>query len=187
MNKIIIGLVGDMGSGKSTAAAYIVEKYGATRYSFSDMLKYILEYLKQPITRNNLIDLFLVLAPRFGEDVLARPMKETVAADSHPVIVVESIRREADIAELRSLPGFILVGISCDLRARYERIHTRGQRSDDAEKSFEEFVKDHEKKTETDIPEMVAGADYRIENDGSITNLQQKLDDIFSTISNPVK
>ena len=38
-NRVIIGLSGSMGSGKSTAAAYITEKYGFVEYSFAKPLK----------------------------------------------------------------------------------------------------------------------------------------------------
>ncbi len=37
--RVIIGLAGSMGSGKSTAAAYITEKYGFVEYSFAKPLK----------------------------------------------------------------------------------------------------------------------------------------------------
>lgn len=35
----LIGIAGQAGSGKDAAAAYLVEKYGVTRYSFADPLK----------------------------------------------------------------------------------------------------------------------------------------------------
>ena len=36
---VILGLMGAAGSGKSTAAKYLVERYGAQRFSFADPLK----------------------------------------------------------------------------------------------------------------------------------------------------
>lgn len=37
--RIILGLMGAAGSGKSTVTAHLVERYGAVRYSFADPLK----------------------------------------------------------------------------------------------------------------------------------------------------
>lgn len=41
---IVLGILGPAGSGKSTAAKYLVEKYGARRYAFATPLKEILKY-----------------------------------------------------------------------------------------------------------------------------------------------
>ncbi|HRH32704.1 MAG TPA: hypothetical protein PK720_00950 [bacterium] len=57
-NKIIIGIVGEMGSGKSTVSKIIQDEYGASKYKFSDILREILELLHLPLSRLNLIDLF---------------------------------------------------------------------------------------------------------------------------------
>ncbi len=179
--KIIIGLVGEMGSGKSTVMNYLADKHGASRHSFSFMLKHILEYLCLPITRDNLIDLFLVLAPRFGEGVLAKPMRRAVETDTSNLIVVESIRRPADIGELRSLPNFHLIGLVADQRTRYDRIYARGERSDD-KISYEDFLKEHERKTEIYAADMAASADFVIENNGTTADLFKCVDDIIQPL-----
>lgn len=144
--KIIIGIVGEMGSGKSTVTNYIKERYKASSYKFSDILKDILEKLSLPVTRENLIDLFLILASRFGEEVLARPMKKAVDTDTNSYIVVEGIRRPANILLLQELPHFYLIGITSDTRVRFDRIHNRHERSDDQELNYHEFLEDHKKK-----------------------------------------
>lgn len=179
--KIIIGLVGEMGSGKSTAMNYLADRYGASRHSFSFMLKHILEYLCLPITRDNLIDMFLVLAPRFGEGVLAKPMKKAVEADTNNLIVVESIRRPADITELKTLPNFYLIGLVTDQRTRYERTYNRGERSDD-KISYEDFVKEHERQTEIYVADMVTAADFKIENNGTTQDLYASIDAVIKKL-----
>ncbi len=181
-NKIIIGIVGEMGSGKSTVARYIKEKYSASSYKFSDILRDILEKLSLPVTRDNLIDLFLVLAPRFGENVLAGPMKQAVDNDPNSYIVVEGIRRPADISRLEELPHFYLLGIKSDPKIRFERIHARHERSDDQEKSYQEFLEDHKKSTEIYAPEMVQHAPYKITNNGTAEELYTEIDTVLKRI-----
>jgi dephospho-CoA kinase len=181
-NKIIIGVVGEMGSGKSTVARYIKEKYKASSYKFSDILRDILEKLSLPVTRDNLIDLFLILAPRFGEDVLATPMKQAVEKDPNSYIVVEGIRRPADISRLKELPHFYLLGIQSDSKTRFERIHARHERSDDQEKSYQEFLEDHKKFTEIYAPEMAQQAPYIITNNGTSDELYKQIDATLDSI-----
>ena len=45
MKRLIIGLVGRKGSGKGTVAKILKEKYGASVYRFSDVLREILDLL----------------------------------------------------------------------------------------------------------------------------------------------
>ncbi len=182
MTKIIIGLVGEMGSGKSTVATYIQEKYKASRYAFSGFLRTILEQLQILPTRVNLIDLFLILAQRFGEDVLAKPMKEVVNKDANEIVVVEGIRRPADISLLTELPGFYLVGITSAEKNRYERITHRSEKTDDQTKTYEEFLQDEQRPTEQLISSMVASAHFSVDNDGILDDTKKQIDNIIKKI-----
>ncbi len=180
--KIIIGLVGDMGSGKSTVASYLTKKYNASHYTYSTPLKQILDILCIEPTRVNLIDLFLVLAPRFGEEVLARPMKQAVENDPNEYIVVEGIRRPADISLLKQLPHFHLIGVRSESRTRYDRITKRREKTDDDSKTYEEFLEDHQRKTELLIGDMVESSDVVIDNNGSIDELEQQIETMIGKI-----
>lgn len=179
---MILGIIGDMGSGKSTAATYLKEKYGASHYRFSDILREVLDLLLIPATRHNLIDLFLVLEPRFGANVLARPMAKAVAEDPNPLIVIEGIRREADIEELCKLPNFYLIGLTAHEKIRYQRTTIRGEKTDDNQKSFAEFQKDHELKTETNISMLMQDAFQIISNNGKVEDLTRNLDKLINEL-----
>lgn len=180
--KIIIGLVGEMGSGKSTVARYITETRQASHYRFSDFLREILEKLYISPTRTNLIDLFLVLAKQFGEDVLARPMKELITKNSNNLVVVEGIRRPADISLLKELPNFYLVGITSQKEIRYSRITARREKSDDSTKTYEAFREDERRPTEILIAEMIKTADYIINNNGTVEKLHTEIENLISNI-----
>ena len=86
MAKIIIGLVGQIASGKGTATKYLEEKYGAGTHRFSTMLRDVLKRLYLETSRENMQSLSTFLRKQFGEDALARVIAKEVADDPKPVV-----------------------------------------------------------------------------------------------------
>jgi dephospho-CoA kinase len=178
MKKIIFGFTGLISSGKGTAAAYLEKKYGASTYRFSTTLRDLLDLLYLPHTRDNLQDISTILRKQFGEDLLAKTMARNVESDKKNIIVVEGIRRLADIDYLAKLPGFVLVEIKADAKIRYERLTKRNENQDDKEKTFAEFLADHEKEAENSIPEVISHATEHVDNTGDFATLYKQLDEL---------
>lgn len=176
--QLIIGTVGEIASGKGTVTEYLKEKYSASSYRFSTPLFDILNRLCLEVNRDNLPALSLALRQAFGQDLLAEVLNKEIAKDEHEIIVVDGIRREADMKYLKELEGFRLVYVTADMKLRYERLTARTEKDDD-QKSFEEFVKDHSKETEVAIPIIGQQADYTIINEGSLEEFHQKIDEII--------
>lgn len=179
MPKLILGFVGEMASGKGTAVSYIKKKYGATTYSFSTMLRDILDRLYLPHTRDNMIDLSVWVRGHFGEDTMARTMANDIAKDSHDIIAVEGIRRPADIEHLKKLSGFRVVEIVADERTRFERLVKRAQNPGDATKTLEEFQADSQKPTEISIRDVAKEATEHMDNNGTTEELHRQLDTLI--------
>lgn len=180
---IILAIVAEMAGGKTAAAEYFEKKYGAKRYGFGIIVRDLVERLYLPDTRNNLSQISVVLRQEFGNDLLAKAMAEDIKKDTeHDFIVVESIRREEDIAHLKELPGFHLLSIKADMKLRYERITKRTEKQDDTTKTYEEFVKDHERETEKSIVPLLDKAEYIIDNNGSVEEFYAKLDEVVKKI-----
>ena len=101
--KIVIGLVGKMSSGKGTVAEYLEKNYGAVTYRFSTILRDILNRVGQDITRHNMQTLSTVMRENFGEDLLAKVIAEDARKDNHQIVIVDGVRRMADIKYLSPL------------------------------------------------------------------------------------
>lgn len=183
-NKIIIGFTGLMASGKGTAAKYLEKKYGASTYRFSTILRDLLDRLYLSQSRDNLIRISEIVRATFGESILAKAMANDAEKDKNNLVIVEGIRRMADIEHLRKLPNFVLVEIFADMEKRLERIQKRRENLDDATKTMEQFKSDHQRSTETTIPEVASHAQARIDNNGSIENLHQQLDTLVNKYAN---
>jgi len=179
MKKLILGLVGELSSGKDVTKKYLEENYGANCHRFSTILRDVLNRVYLPITRENMQNLSTILRHRFGEDLLAKIIAEDVKNDAHEIIVVDGIRRAADMVYLKKIPGFILVSIEVEAKTRYERLVKRQENADDASKTYEQFLADGKKEAELEIPEVMATANYKIDNNGTFESLYQQIENII--------
>ncbi|OGH91971.1 MAG: hypothetical protein A2534_01255 [Candidatus Magasanikbacteria bacterium RIFOXYD2_FULL_39_9] len=183
-DKIILGFVGLPASGKGTSAEYFQKKYGASTYRFSTMLSDLIKRMYLENNRDNLIKMSEAIRSTFGEDTMAKVMAKDAESDTNNIIVVDGIRRMADIEYLSKLPNFVLIEIFADPHTRYDRITKRSEKSDDKTKTFEQFMEDHKRSTEISIPEVASHATEHIDNNGTTDNLEKNLDEILKKYSN---
>lgn len=179
MSKLILGFVGPLASGKEAAKKYLEEKYGASGYRFSTMLRDILNRIYVPITRENLQDLSLDLRNRFGSDVLARVIAEDVKNDKNDIVIVDGIRRMDDIVNLKNVAGFYLVSIEAKEENRYERMKLRNENVGDNQKTFADFTADSKREAELEIPAVMNIARFTINNDGTFEDLYKQIEEII--------
>lgn len=168
-----------MASGKGTAAKYAAEKYNAKTRRFSTMLRDVLDRLSLEQSRDNMQKLSTILRQNFGEELFAQVMAEDVKKESGEVIVIDGIRRLADIKYLKANPDFNLAYLEADMQKRYERITMRGENADDAKKTFDDFKKAHEDESELQIRDLKDHADFLIDNNGSYEDLYGQVDKIL--------
>lgn len=179
MKKTILGFVGELSSGKDVSKKYLEDNYGASCHRFSTILRDVLNRLYLPIVRENLQNLSTILRQKFGEDLLAKIIAEDVNNDPHEIIVVDGIRRDADMIYLKQNPGFVLISLEVDPRTRYERLIKRQENADDASKTYEQFIADGKKEAELEIPKVMAEADYKLNNNGTLEDLYKQIENII--------
>ncbi len=177
-NKIIIGLIGEIASGKGTVSKYLLTEYRATEYRFSDILKDILDRVHLDVVRENLANLSFGLRKYYGQDILAYALAQDTKNDNSQIIIIDGIRRVADLKYLKEMDNFTLVYVEADLEKRYERLIGRNEKQDDQNKTFEEFKNDHKLETEVSIRELKNIANIIIDNNGNVEELQQQVDNL---------
>lgn len=179
MSKVILGLAGEISSGKGTVAKYIVEKHNGSTHRFSTVLRDVLGRIYLEESRDNMQKTSTMLRTTFRDDILSLVVSRDVEKDDHEIVAVDGVRRLPDIEHLKKIPGFKLVYIDTDLKNSYDRIITRGENPDDKEKTFEQFQKDHEKEAELQIRGLKDHADYVVDNNGSFEDLYKQVDEII--------
>lgn len=184
MNKTIFGFVGQMASGKDTAANYLEEKYNGKNFSFSDMLGDVLKRYHLELNRDNYIKASEAMREYFGDEILSKTMANDIEKDDHKIISISNVRRQNDVKYLSDLPGFVLVKIEAKPETRYERLTHRGEKSDDNNKTFEQFLEDHKRSTELTIDEIANQATEHIDNNGNFEELYKQLDELVHKYTN---
>ncbi|PID52388.1 MAG: hypothetical protein CR972_01740 [Candidatus Moraniibacteriota bacterium] len=176
MPNMVLGLAGEIASGKGTIAKYIHKKCHTSSYRFSTILRDVLDRLHLEQSRDNLQTLSTIIRETYGQDTLARVMAEDVKKDKVDIVVVDGVRRLDDITYLKKLPEFKLVYVDVDLKMRYERIIKRSENVDDQGKTFEEFVEESKDESEQQIAGLKEYADIVIDNNGDIEELYKQID-----------
>lgn len=177
-DKLIIGITGLIGSGKSQVADYLAKKLDCPRYAFSDTLRHFLDELNLPQNRPNLDALSLSLRTTFGDDILITALLKKIYNNPNQIIILEGIRRHPDIDSFQNHRNFHLLAVDCDERTRWQRLRKRGQNSDDASKSFRAFLADQKSEANSHIKEVMAKAKIKIVNNSSLDALYSQLDQL---------
>lgn len=180
MAKLIIGIIGENAAGKTTATEYLKKKFNAVTFRFSDMLSDIAKRMYIEPSRANLQTLSTILRQNFSEDIMSRVIAEDAKNSSAEVIITEGVRRPSDITHLKELSNFILIYIKTDERVRFDRLATRGEKPDDATKTWEEFQAEGKQESEQKILEIATQAQYSIDNNSSLANTYSQLDEVVA-------
>ena len=180
--KIIIGIVGEIGSGKTIATDYLKKKYKAKTFKFSDMLRDVLNRLYLEETRENMQKLSTALRGSLGEDLMSRVIAKDVEKSRAKIIICEGIRRPSDVKYLKNLPSFSLIAILANASLRWQRLVKRMENPDDKNKTWLEFKKEAIQEAESEIKKIAKQADFKIDNNGNFDKLYEQLNKIIKNV-----
>ncbi len=182
---VIIGITGTNGAGKGTVVEYLVNQKGFKHFSARALLTEEIEKRGWENNRESLIKVANELREKYGSAYVAEELFKRAAVSGENCII-ESIRTVGEIELLRQKGEFVLLAVDADQKLRYERNSKRGTVTDGV--SFEEFVESEKKEWQSDDPnkqnlkKCIETADFVIENNGTIEDLNQKIEDILKII-----
>ena len=182
MQKIIIGLVGQIACGKEAVKKYLAKKYNTKDCKFSTPLRDVIERIGIQESRENLQKLSTSLRANFGEDLLAKVIAMDASKLDSEIVVIDGVRRMADMKYLKELPNFYLIKVEVDAKIRYQRMVARNENAGDKDKTFEQFIADQNNETEKEIPTVMDFAKISIDNNGTLEELYRKTDKVISDI-----
>tara|TARA_B100000945_G_scaffold88133_1_gene68596 strand:+ start:2543 stop:3082 length:540 start_codon:yes stop_codon:yes gene_type:complete len=177
---MLVGLTGRNASGKSTLVSWFSER-GLRSVSCSDSIRSWLTEQGVETTRDNLIEGGRELRRNGGAGVLAEMLLEILDGED---AVVDSIRTPAEVEALRSRGDFVLIEVRSDEKSRWERMVDRGRAGDPTDKGVFLAQEAAEAKSEDEAGQALDAtasmADITVLNDGTIEELEAKLEGIWS-------
>lgn len=195
MAKIVIGIVGQIGSGKDTAIDFLEEK-GFVNFSLSDQIR--IELKKRGnlnFTRRDIQDLGDEMRTKQGDDYWAKQAWEKAMISGQDKLIISSIRHPAEASFLKKQPHFCLLAVVADQRLRFERKlaavkkNSAFVRSDDQDLlTWEGFKKADERETKEQkehsqqVSHVLALADFTIENNGPVEEIEEKVKEVLTQI-----
>jgi len=179
---VLVGLTGRNASGKSTLVGWFSDK-GLRSVSCSDSIRAWLREQGVDTTREALIEGGRELRRRGGAGVLAEMLLEILDGED---AVVDSIRTPAEVEALRSRGDFFLIEVRADEESRWQRMTARGRAGDPLEK--ETFLSQEAAEAKSDdeagqaLDATAALADITILNDGTIEDLEDQLESVWTSL-----
>ncbi len=171
--RIIIGLGGESGAGKTTTAEYLRFKYGLKSCRYSQVIA-------EKYGGNSKEELQIIGAEISKKENTQRALTEYMIEKMDPNVsyVIDGLRHVIDYKTLKNHFGddFIFVGLECSYKNRYKRYNADHFNV----VSLEEFDRINYHEAEMDIVLVQMFADYHIDNNKSFYKLREAIDEIIS-------
>ncbi len=186
-NRLYIGLTGRMGSGKGEAAR-VLEQEGYRYISLSDIVREEIARTGKRVTRSEMQDFGNSLRKMGGAGVLGRRVCEKIEASDQDRWVIDGIRNPAEVAELRKLDNFFLLGVNAQPAVILQRIRSRKRSTDHADdvelkKRLDREWGVGEPEDGQQVGRCMDMADFTIENNNRLEDLKQEIAKILQILN----
>jgi dephospho-CoA kinase len=167
--RLVIGIAGRIGAGKTSAARYLSSAYGLQYLRYSEVLAGWLA-----ANSENKIELqtvgWEVMEKGLQAELNRRLIEQIMPGTS---AVVDGLRHPLDYTSLHSRfgPSFHLIFLDVPFETRWEHVKGAGRHG-----TFEEFVAADAHSVEQQIELLRPHATVTIKNDGSLAELYTKMD-----------
>ncbi|MBU0471812.1 MAG: AAA family ATPase [Nanoarchaeota archaeon] len=182
---MIIGITGTLGAGKGTIGEYLVKKKGFNHFSVRAAVNKEIIKRGLPLGRDSLVTVANDMRKKHGSSYWVELLYKE-AKKSKKNCVIESIRTEGEINNLKKKGKFILFGIDANPKIRYERIKKRKSESDDV--SYQKFLEDEKREftakdsNAQNLSRCIELADFKFENNNLRRELYKKIEKTLKTI-----
>ena len=176
--KLLIGIIGEKGSGKETAGALIrrfISPSSVALFRSSDLLKDTLNLWSLPLSRHNLQYLAICMNKQFGDESLSFGVRERIKKSRADILILDGVRWKSDEKLVRSFSPNLLLYVTAKPRIRFLRLKRRNEKAGEGSMSFAQFLKEEKAATETEIASIGSRADRRIVNDGDMNVLRKSV------------
>jgi len=173
-----IAFTGLSRSGKDTAADYLVKKYGFKKLVLSEIMAKELQKQGKQDTKMNRSLQVEEMRKRLGSSVLAEKVVAEAKEKGWEKAVFTGVHQISEVEYFReNIEDFKLVAVKASNDKRFGR-----RTSLDARGREEFFERDRHDVEKFELGKVIEIADYTIENNSTINELQKSIDELMQKI-----
>lgn len=187
---MLVGVVGQIASGKGVLVDYLVKKLGFSSFSLSSIIH---DELKKKgvvnFDRTLLQNIGDNLRKKYGSDILVKRALKKIKQTRKKHYVIEGIRNPAEVEYLKKQDNFFLIGIKAKRTLRFNRLLKRKKPWDP--KKWSDFIKVDRRDLgigQTDqgqqVSKCLAYCDYVLTNNGKRSEFEKKIERLIKRIIN---
>jgi len=183
MVRLVLGLIGAIGSGKDTAAEYLRDKHSFFATSFGDTVRAEVAELGLEMTREVQQNLGAQRRKEFGGDYWGNKLIEKIKSSNKDFAVLNGVRTFDDTNLVKKAFGekYNLVLLEVEQEKRFERMHKRNRPGDPT--SLEELRKQEAAEEQKfNFSETVKQANLKINNNSSLEDFHKKIDKLLKQL-----
>ncbi|MBI5148143.1 AAA family ATPase [Candidatus Pacearchaeota archaeon] len=176
--KVLIGLIGTIGSGKTTASNYLVKKFKFKRVIMGNLVRAITRKEGLQVNRKNLLLTQKKYRTKYGNDYFIKTAVKKVEGAKRGLI--DGVRVPMD-AIIPKKAGAKIILIDASPKLRFERMKKRGRKG--FSKTFTEFKKEEAMEFKLlDLKKTFKYVDYKIINNGNEKEFFKKFNKLIKKL-----
>jgi dephospho-CoA kinase len=180
VDKVVVGLAGMPGAGKSVVVAVAKESgYGVV--VMGDVVRE--EAVRRGLmpSPENLGKIMLELRQKEGNSIIAKRCIQKIENTKENKVIVDGIRSPSEVEEFKKhFSKFSLIAIQSSPETRFKRVYRR-QRSDDP-KNWKIFNERDTRELSVGLGEVITMAEYKIVNEGEKAVIKEKVKEILKKV-----
>ena len=158
--KLAVVICGQIGSGKSTTAAFITSEFGFKAVSFGSFVRHMADVRGTPSTREGLQDLGDCLFRSRGSSGLLEDALEHFGVNSDDSVVFDGVRHSDILADVRQAAE---ATVAVYLKVNQEERFRRHQARQASTRSMEEFLAIDQHPVEVGISSLIEHCDLVVD------------------------
>jgi len=179
-DKLVVGLAGMPGAGKSTAVN-VAKEGGYKIVVMGDEVREEAEKRRMKPTPKNLGKIMLELRRMEGEAVIAKRCIPKIEKAMEQKVVIDGVRSLSEVEEFKKhFPCFSLIAVHTSPETRFRRLYRRN-RSDDP-KNWEIFHERDMRELKVGLGNALAMAEHMIVNEGRLEVVKDKIREVLRKV-----
>jgi dephospho-CoA kinase len=179
-DRLVVGLAGMPGAGKSAVVAVAKEK-GYSVVAMGNIIREEAERRHLESTSENLGKIMLELRQKEGNSVIAKRCVPKIDVAREQKVIVDGIRSLIEVEEFKKhFPRFTLIAIHSSSETRFRRLYRR-QRNDDP-KNWEIFNERDMRELSVGLGNAIAMAEHIIINEEMLEVVKGKIKEVLAKV-----